>query len=471
MTQDIGRVPPSDVTMEFQVLGAMLHSPSRAVPVARLMLEPADFYDQRNATVYEAAVGVWHDLGALDLALLADRLRVGGNLDEVGGDLFLADLATSVASWANIRLHAARVREHAVVRRAIERMSGGVASLYDSTATTAKLRQCAADLRQMVDDTEQQEDQSAAQLVMRDTDAAYQEAKRLTAEGRSYAGLDSGFAGLNDMLNGLCAGELTVLGADTSVGKSTLSKQIAYAVLRHGQAVAYVTQEEPRARVGMRMACLAAGSAVDPDLARRGRLALAGLAAFGASMSALSRMPWWVYDQARTMDQVEHEMRSRPGVALWVIDHLHRTRGRGENVHEQLTDVVERCKDLALELDCHVLLPAQLHRVKDRPDRRPRLEDLRGSGSIEEHADNVLLIYRPGRYDHLREAARKKDLAAQDRVGHALSDLLAHAELLAEKTRYGPIGAVRLIWRTDVALFADLARQEDPEEARRWNDQ
>lgn len=459
------RIPPSDVTMEYQILGAMLHSPAKAVPEARLRLAPADFYDSRVAVVYAAAVDVWHDLGALDLPLLADRLRAGGTLEQVGGYLFLAELATGVASWANVRLHAARVREHAVARRAIERMTGGVASLYDSTATVAQLRQCAQDLRQLVDDTEQQEDQSAAQLVMRDTDAAYQAARELTAAGRTFAGMDSGFAGLNETLNGLCRGELTVIGADTSVGKSTLVKQIAYAVLRAGNAVAYVTQEEPRARVGMRMACLAAGSVVDPDMARRGRLGPAGLAAFGAAMSTLSRLPWWVYDQARTMDQVEHEMRSRPGVALWVVDHLHRTRGKGDSVHEQLTDVVERCKDLALELDCHVLLPAQLHRVKDRPDRRPRLEDLRGSGSIEEHADNVLLIHRPGRYDHLRQAAQTKD-----QTGEALGKLLSEAVLLAEKTRYGPIGTVPLTWRTDVALFADVTRHDQPPPPRRWED-
>lgn len=457
----IDRAPPSDVGMEYQVLGAMLHSPGKAVPEARLRLSADDFYDQRNSLVYTAAVEVWHDLGALDLALLSDRLRASGQLDEAGGYFFLADLATGVASWANVRLHAARVREHAVARRAIARLSGGIASLYDSTATTAQLRQCVSDLRQLVDDAEQEEDESAASLVMRDTDAAYQEVRALAAAGRTYAGMDSGFRELNDTLNGLCRGELTVLGGDTSTGKSTLAKQIAYAVMRAGGPVGYITQEEPRERVGMRMACLAAGSSVDPNLARRGKLGPSSLAAFGDAMGSLSRLPWWVYDQARTMDQVEHEMRSRTGVALWVIDHLHRTRGRGENVHEQLTDVVERCKDLALELDCHVLLPAQLHRVKDRPDRRPRLEDLRGSGSIEEHADNVLLIYRPGRYDHLREGARKKDLEAKG-DGNALRNLLAEVLILAEKTRYGPIGTVPLTWRSDVALFADLARFEEP---------
>jgi len=110
--------------------------------------------------------------------------------------------------------------------------------------------------------------------------------------------------------------------------------------------------------------------------------------------------------------------------------------------------IAERCKDLALELNTHVLLLSQLTRAKDRNDRRPRIDDLRESGSIEEHADNVVLLYRPGRYDHIRAIARGKSEAA-------VRELMAESYALCEKVRRGAVGSEELVWRENVALFGN----------------
>jgi len=283
---------------------------------------------------------------------------------------------------------------------------------------------------------------------MQEARGEYDARKELWLQGRKYAGLDCGFEDINRRINGLLPKRLVVLGADSSVGKTTLACQMFHSVITHGGAGGYITIEESLSDIGGRLSCIEA--CVDSEQYQKGALDVPSEAAVAAAQVKLRALSWWCYDDCRSLDSIEQQIRlghRRKHVDLWVIDHLHEVTHRGDNRHLELKNIVLRLKMLAKELDTCILLPAQLARAKDRADRRPRMDDLRESGSIEEIADVVMLIHRPGRYDHIREAAGRDERAMQE--------LMAKAQVLCEKVRKGKVGTVNLVWRNDVGLFAN----------------
>ena len=444
--------PPHSVPMERAVLSAMLFS-APAIAAVRLILRPDDCYVEAHRLILAAIYDTYDAEGALDSHLLRECLVGRGQWAKVGGDVYLAGILAEVGTSANAERHARIVRDHAIARQGIGMADRLSTALYAGDGAPA-LSTAREELRALVEqDIDDSDEQASAREVVAAATREYEARRQLAAAGRAFAGLDTGFDGLNDRLNGLCPGDLTVLGADTSVGKTTLAVQILHTAITAGHAAAYVTQEEPPHQVGLRLEAVDAW-AIDPDKHRKGRLDADAMARIEDSRRRLTLLDWWCYGRCRTIDQIERQMRGgrrhRP-VALWVVDHLHRTHCPGaESRHLELAAIVSRLKDLALELDTSVLLLSQLSRAKDRPDRRPRLDDLRESGAIEENADNVILLYRPGRYDHLRTSAAAKG---------TLDTLMAEAYALCEKCRRGAVGSVKLVWRNDVALFGEPAHR------------
>jgi len=444
--------PPHSVPMERAVLSAMLFS-APAIAAVRLILRPDDCYVEAHRLILAAIYDTYDAEGALDSHLLRECLVGRGQWAQVGGDVYLAGILAEVGTSANAERHARIVRDHAIARQGIGMADRLSTALYAGDGAPA-LSTAREELRALVEqDIDDSDEQASAREVVAAATREYEARRQLAAAGRAFAGLDTGFDGLNDRLNGLCPGDLTVLGADTSVGKTTLAVQILHTAITAGHAAAYVTQEEPPHQVGLRLEAVDAW-AIDPDKHRKGRLDADAMARIEDSRRRLTLLDWWCYGRCRTIDQIERQMRGgrrhRP-VALWVVDHLHRTHCPGaESRHLELAAIVSRLKDLALELDTSVLLLSQLSRAKDRPDRRPRLDDLRESGAIEENADNVILLYRPGRYDHLRTSAAAKG---------TLDTLMAEAYALCEKCRRGAVGSVKLVWRNDVALFGEPAHR------------
>jgi len=440
---------PQGLEAERAVLSAMLLS-ADCISIVRAQLFAEAFSLPVHRRIYHAICDTYYAEGAIDQLLLAECLRARGELEGVGGIVYLATLAEEVVTAANVERHAAVVLGHALARDALAETHRLQTALADGEGVEA-IQASAARLRTLADGRLADADRGTAggQVIAAEGED-YAARHTLAEQGRTFFGWDTGFNGLNDRLNGLCPGELSVLGADQGVGKTTLACQIFHSVISAGECAAYVTQEEPGRLIGARLTLIEADG-VSPDRRRRGMLTSEEDQRIRQARRVLAGYDWCCYERCRSMAAIELQMRTgvrRRPVGLWVIDHLHRTSGHGESRHLELSGIVKRCKDLALELDTRVLLLSQLARAKDRLDRRPRIDDLRESGSIEEHADNVVLLYRPGRYDHLRDAAAKKGPGA-------LQDLLAEAYGLCEKTRYGVVGNVKLVWRGDVALFGN----------------
>lgn len=290
-----------------------------------------------------------------------------------------------------------------------------------------------------------------AEEVMAETIEAHDKARTLAAQGRTFAGLDTGFDKLNDALNGLCPGEMTVLGARPSIGKTTLALQVSLSVAkREKKEVGIISLEMTRAQMGTRLACIEAG--LDPDLQRKGMMHNLDVERFVNATKEIARLPMFFYCEDRSIEGIAERIRKEKEVALWVVDHLHRiVGGTAERDHERLGGYAQTLADLAVITQKHLLLVSQLNRgSEDKSDHRPQISDLRGSGSIEEHAVNVLLLHRPGFYTDMREKFRGPGKEAE------LAALIGVAEIHAEKLRFGLIGMRDLAWDQHTASFRNL---------------
>lgn len=441
---------PHSIDAERAVLGAMIFSVG-AIPGLRALLQPEDFYLPSHQQVFSAISDTFYAEGEISYVLIAECLKDRGQEGSSGGIVYIADLAQCVATAVGVERHAKVVRDYAVARRAmaeaekLQRVLSEGGGAQDIQAGIEVLQALTAD--------HSDEQGAEAPAVMQDGATEYEKRAALSAAGRDFAGIDTGFDGINDRLNGLCPGELTVIGADSNVGKTTLAAQIFYYAVTAGHPGLYFSQEEQRYQVADRLALMEADG-VNPVQFQKGILQQSDLERVQRARAKLSPLNWRVYDRCRSIDRIEAQLRAgrhQQKVELVVVDHLHRTSGRGENRHRELAGIVKRCKDLSLDLNTHVLLLSQLARAKDRHDRRPRIDDLRESGAIEEEADNVVLIYRPGRYDHLREEAAAKGPAT-------VGTLMEEAYALCEKARRRGPGTVKLMWRNDVALFGNSRR-------------
>lgn len=456
---DILEVPPNDPDLERVVLHCLIgRQEARAFLLANLA--PEHFYDGRHQVLF----GMIYDLcdrdGTIDATILNHSLANDpGRLQRCGGIVYLIEIE-GMDNWGtpyNARIYVRDLRDLAKARRDRE------------IGQTLATRQVTAEERQaLLDDLARPawnggaDEESSACAVAHQAVADYEAAAALAKSGRKFAGLDSGLERLNLHLNGLCPGELTILGARPSIGKSTLALQIALSVAQTDQAsVGIITLEMTRGQIGARLCGILSG--VNPYRQRRGQLSPDEQDRYFQATGDYSRLPIEVFVKDRTLNEIRSRMTQRPDVQLWIVDHLHRVvGGAGEKEHERLGGIAQAMADLAVQLERPVLLLSQLNRAcEERPDKMPELADLRGSGSIEEHAVNVLLLYRPGHYKDLRKPVENDPVALQE--------LLTATTVFAEKCRFEPPGPVHLCWSPDLACFGNPAPeylQTGPGEAR-----
>ncbi|MBF8279794.1 MAG: replicative DNA helicase [candidate division NC10 bacterium] len=398
---DLLELPPQNLDLERQVLHCMIErEEARVFLLANLA--PDHFYDERHRVLFSVAQDLYDRDGTLDATILNNALSQDrGRMEKCGGIVYLCEIE-SMDNWAtpfNARIYVRDLRDLAKTRR--DRQIGQALA---TGQVTAEERQALLDeLAQPAWDGGADEESSAFAVAGRVV-SDYEAAEALAKSGRKFAGLDSGFERLNLHLNGLCPGELTILAARPSIGKSTLALQIALSVAQTDQArVGIITLEMTRGQIGGRLAGLMSG--VHPYRQRRGQLYPEERDRYFEALVDFSRLPLEVFVKDRTLNEIRSRMTLRPDVRLWIVDHLHRVAGGpGEKEHERLGGIANTMADMAVQLDRHVLLVCQLNReCEKRPDKIPETADLRGSGSIEEHAVNVLLLYRPGYYKDLRK--------------------------------------------------------------------
>lgn len=451
--QDLGRMPPQAVEIEQAVLGAMMLE-QQALSRAFEILDKSCFYHAAHGRIFEAMYALFEQGTAVDQLTLTEELKRRGQLDDVGGVVYLAKLGSEVATAANIDYHARIVFEKALSRKLIE------------TASEISERAYAGDedVQTLIDKAEQQlfslsenqigEGFEPLEEVMGET---FEHLERIHAKTGTVLGVDTGFAELNELTSGFQKGDLIILAARPSVGKTALALTLARnAAVDAKIGVAVFSLEMSKMQLAQRL--LSAETKVDLHRLRTGRLTEEDWMHLTRNIDRLAQAPIYI-DDTPGISVLEARAKARRqlreyGIGMVVIDYLQLMSGhlRTQSREQEISQISRGLKAMAKELDVPILALSQLSRaVESRTDRRPQLSDLRESGSLEQDADVVMFIYRPEMYG----------LKSPD--GDSLEGV---AEIIVGKQRNGPVDSVPLMWNKESATYEAMAPdwRTEPEE-------
>jgi replicative DNA helicase len=434
-------VPPQNLEAEESVLGAMMLSPG-AIGAVSEILDAGDFYRESHAKVYRAALALYGKGEPVDAITLLDELEERGELDGVGGRTRVHELAGLVPATANAAHYARIVKEMATLRGLIEAGSEVARLGWERPGETTDLVDRA---EQIVFELAQQRvtgDFSHIETLLKES---FERITALYEAGAEITGVPSGFRDLDRITSGFQPGNLIIIAARPSMGKSALGLcMAANLAVRHELPTALFTLEMSKSEVTQRLLCSEAK--VESQRLRSGRLAQDDWPRLVAAGDKLMKAPIYVDDTGSiTMMELRSKARRlkvrEPALALIIVDYLQlMTSGTSaENRVQEVSQISRQLKVLARDLDLPILAMSQLSRaVEQRHDKRPILSDLRESGSIEQDADIVAFVYRDEYYNDE-------------------SDQQGLAELIVAKHRNGPTDAIKLSFLKRYAKFADLA--------------
>lgn len=433
-------LPPQDLAAEQGVIGGILAHGRDAVAQVSPILEPDDFYDARHRLVYLAEVMLWDRGEPVDEITVMGWLADSGQLESVGGAAYLAQLTDVILSPAHLEHYAQVVRGKARLRQVV-----AAARQVIEVATTAHdADEALAEAQQLINKAAQGGQmggiQATADLLPR-VYAAYED--RRQSGGRDSRAIPTGWPALDDRLGGLRPGKLIMPAGRPGMGKTSWMLGLAANVaLRQGRTVLFATKEQPPAEMVDWLVC--AEGQINTQSWSAGRTTLAEHQSADNRRRELERAPlWWLQvrergDRAlRSIASHAAYLKAQRGLALVLADYIQimsQTRTR----HEDISEISAGLKALAMDLDVPVVAAAQLSReVERRDDKRPILADLKGSGSLEEDADLVLLFYRPAYYDRM----------SQDKT----------VQIGIAKHRGGAVGRVDLVFDAPCVRFWDPA--------------
>jgi len=441
------RVPPADIEAEMAVLGSALLRPETLDDIA-LIITPGDFYDDANRTLYATMVDLYESGSRVDVALLVDRLRTDGQFERVGGAAFLAKISQSVPNAAHARYYAGVVRDKSLLRGLIECASDALSDAFnlDGRAATEIVEMAENRMFAVVE-----RGVALGANVVSVNDAIREALDRIdNRRTGDLNGVPIGLSGVDELLGGLRPRELTVVGGRPGQGKTSFGLGIA-AAAAESNSVLFVSLEMSRAELSERM--LSMRSRINLYRMRNGTMSADQRRQVVASAAQLSQLRLYLEDSpSRTVSQIGALARRharRNGLDLLIVDYLQLvTPDNGRDPRqEQVAKMSRRMKQLARELDCAVLVLAQVNRHSADAARAPRLSELRESGAIEQDADIVLFVHRPAEYD--------------PRFRPESADEAEVAQIIIAKHRNGPVGTVDVNWRRECAVFETRDERTD----------
>lgn len=441
VTKD-ARVPPFNREAEESVLGAMLLS-VRAIDVVAELLNEEDFYRDSHAVIFRAVLDLHIKGEPADVLTVVDELEKHGRLAEVGGAGRIMEIAALVPAAANVS-HYARIVKEAAMLRGLTRVGAEIADLgWERRGEVTDLLGDAE--RALFALTEQRVTADFIHVGTLLTES-YERISQLQETGGALLGAPTGFRELDKLTLGLQPGNLIVLAARPSLGKTSLALGIAAnLVVRQQIPVALFTLEMSRAEITQRLMCSEAH--IESQRLRTGQLATIDWQRLTQACETLTNAPLYIDDSgAVTMRELRAKARRLktriPDLGLIIVDYLQlMTSGsRAENRVQEVSQISRALKVLGRDLEVPILALSQLSRaVEQRHDKRPMLSDLRESGSIEADADLVFFIYRDEFYNG--EESEQQGLA----------------EVILAKHRNGPTDTVKLAFVKRYAKFSDLA--------------
>jgi replicative DNA helicase len=441
------RSAPWSNDAEQAVLGAMLLDQDASLSAAQLLTDDM-FYREAHRRLFRAMVALTERRTVIDHITLRDELIRRGELDSIGGYDYVAELADSVPTAANLEYHARIVREKAILRKLIETATGIITEAYDGHTTASELLDAAESRIFTVSQQRSEEGFARLKEMLWPT---MERIETLQKSGKAITGVPSGFADLDNLTSGFQGGELVIVAARPSMGKTAFVLNIAThaAVEQHG--VAIFSLEMSKESLVQRM--LTAEARVDSQLVRRGMLRDFDFTKLARAAGVLQQCPVWIDDTpALTLLEMRSKARRLKAdndVRLIIVDYLQLMRSPeySDNRVQEISDISRSLKGLAKELGVPVVALSQLSRASEQRggERKPILSDLRDSGAIEQDADVVMFIHRPEYYD--REDESKRGLA----------------EIMLAKHRNGPTGDVHLRFNREYTRFDNLTQRDEGE--------
>ncbi len=454
----VDRLPPHSPEAEQGVLGCVLISPNECVGecVEKFKVGSEVFYDLRHRTIYEVLVEMFDQRTPIDLITLQQRLKDKQQLDQVGGLAYLIALPDTVPSAANLRYYLEIVHEKFVLRKLIATCTEVVGRVYEHDGEVDVL----------LDEVERDIMQISEARVEGKTDKIKDLVKKAISTIEDYhqrqgmlTGVGSGFMDFDKMTSGLHGGEMIVIAARPSMGKTSLAMNIAESVaIDQKLPVGVFSLEMTSESLVLRMLC--SRSRVNLRNVREGFLAERDFPKLTGAAGKLANAPLFIDDTSGLsilqLRAKARRMHQQYGIKLFVIDYLqllHSTARRAENRQQEIADISNGVKSLAKELNVPVIVLAQLNRdlEKDK-DRKPRLSDLRESGAIEQDADLVCLLYKPSKGD---------DDGAGGGGGDGQDNEALPVNLFIAKQRNGPTGDVHLTFLKSYTRFESRAKVND----------
>lgn len=434
------RIPPQNLEAEQSILGGLMLD-REALDQVGDMLMAEDFYKPAHQKIYNAIKELHSKSQPIDIITVTNVLQSEGTMDMVGGPEYLISLLDKTISSANISSHARIVRDKATLRRLIQVNSQLIEKAYD---------QDFVDVESFVDQAESEifkigENKTQTGLVgsMEIVKASIQKIEELYKNKAEITGIGTGFKKLDEMTAGLHPGEMTIIAARPSMGKTAFSLNIAqHVALRLKKTVAYFSLEMGKESMMMRM--LSAESKVSMSEIRNGRIQDSAWPKLINAASALSEASIFIDD---TPGVSPFEIRSRArrlkaehGLDVIMIDYLQlmSMKQKYHSREQEVAEISKSLKAIAKELQIPIIALAQLNRgVEGRTEKKPMLSDLRESGSIEQDADVIMMLYRDDYYD--KENPEKQ----------------GHAEVIVGKQRNGATGPVKLRFDAQYNRFRD----------------
>jgi replicative DNA helicase len=447
----VDRLPPHSPEAEQGVLGCVLLSPNDCVGecVEKFKSGAEVFYDLRHRTIFETLVEMYDLREAIDLITLQQRLKDKQRLEEVGGLSYLGSLPDTVPSAANLSYYLDIVLEKYILRKMIQTCTEVVGRVYEHEGEVdSLLDEVERDILRISETRVEGKTDKIKELVKK----AINTIEDFHQRQGMLTGVGTGFADLDKMTTGLHGGEMIVVAARPSVGKTSLAMNIAeHAAVEQKIPVGVFSLEMTSDSLVLRMLC--SRSRVNLRNVTEGFLAERDFPKLTGSAGKLANAPLFIDDSSGLsilqLRAKARRMYQQYGIKLFIIDYLqllHSTARRAENRQQEISDISNGIKSLAKELNVPVIVLSQLNRELEKDkDRKPRLSDLRESGAIEQDADVVCLLYKPSR---------------DEEEGGDESDALP-VNLLIAKQRNGPTGDVHLTFLKQYTRFESAAKISD----------
>lgn len=439
------RLPPQSIDSEKALLGSIMLRPDLVLEIVGTVM-PDAFYSERHRLIYQAMLELAEKHTPIDLLSMANRLTEKGIIEEVGGRSYLAEMVGGVPSAANIEYYATVVASKHLLRRLIDAAERVSTLGYNEERDVDELLDEAQQTIYNVSNAQRSQKYVELRHALGE---AWNRLDMLHKTKGELRGVPTGFKRLDSVLAGLQKSDLIILAARPSVGKTTLALDIArQSAIRHNSSVAIFSLEMSSQQLVDRM--LAAEAQVNAWKLRTGGLtAEEEFSRIRDALDTLAKAPIFINDEpgisAMKMRSVARRLKAEKGLNLIVVDYLQlmmptHTRS-SDSLVQQVTEISRSLKHLARELDVPVLALSQLSRDVEKRGGKPRLSDLRDSGSIEQDADVVMFIHRPDRYTEG-------------------SDRANIAEIHIEKHRNGPTGMVELYFDDKRTTFVDLEKDD-----------